>query len=92
MEDGEEIPEHLANPPRLNPWALRYWRVFQGTDGDRPVGMVAGSIPSGAIIGWMRDVEGEADRQEIARAVRMVRAIDDESLPLRQPKKKENDG
>jgi len=49
--------------------------------------MSAGSIPSGAIIQWMRDVEGETDRVEIARAVRMVRAIDDESWPLRTEKK-----
>lgn len=49
--------------------------------------MAAGNIPSGAVIGWMRDIEAEADPQELRRAVRMVRAIDDESLPLRREKK-----
>ena len=66
---------------------MRYWRVFDGTDGDRPIGMAAGNIPSSAVIGWMRHVEGETEAQEIRRAVRMVRAIDDESLPLRREKK-----
>lgn len=63
---------------------MRYWRAFDGTDADRPVGLAAGLIPSSAIIQWMRDVEGETDPAELARAVRMVRAIDDESLPMRR--------
>jgi hypothetical protein len=91
MDAGEDVPDHLADPPSLNPWAARYWRAFVGTDGDRPVGMAAGSIPSGAIIQWMRDVEGETECAEIARAVRMVRAIDDESWPLRREKKSDGD-
>lgn len=66
---------------------MRYWRAFDGTDGDRPIGMAAGNIPSGAVIGWMKDIEAETDPQELRRAVRMVRAIDDESLPLRREKK-----
>jgi hypothetical protein len=36
----------------------------------------------------MRAIEGEESPEELARAVRMVRAIDEETLPLRRTSSK----
>ena len=49
-------------------------------DDDRPIGMVAGYIPSAAIITYAIRVESIDDRRELARTVRMFRAIDDECI------------
>jgi hypothetical protein len=37
---------------------------------------------------WMKAIEGEESPEELSRAVRMVRAIDEETLPLRKSSSK----
>jgi len=83
VEDGEEPPS-ICVPPPVNPALSRYVTAFQHTSRDRPVGMSAGAIPSGAIIGYARDVDGVTDRAELRRYLRFVAAIDDEWLSARR--------
>jgi hypothetical protein len=62
--------------------------VFKALEGDHPVGFALGFIPASAITDWMLNVEGERDRVELARAVRMVRAIDAEFLAAERARAK----
>ena len=60
---------------------------------DNPLGGM-GHIPSGPVINYLIHVEREAEAREIDRAVRFVRAIDDEFVKacrLRQEQAKEED-
>lgn len=48
--------------------------------------MDVGYIPTGPIIAYLKEVEGERDAKEIARAIRMIRAIDLEYLTASRTK------
>lgn len=78
IEDGEELPDTCI-PPDLNPALVRYKKAFDALTFDRPQAMGGVSyIPTLAIIGYAKEMEGLTDRDELRFYNRMVRAIDRE--------------
>lgn len=55
-----------------------------GPMGQMVVHVVPGRVPVAPIIAYLRDVRGECDGDEIDRAIRMIRAVDDEYLSSRK--------
>lgn len=72
---GEEVPEHLANPPELNIGLRIYYEAFLDLSTCRPLGMQEGPIPYTAIVEYFRQLL-YLDSEQRWAGVRVVQAMD----------------
>lgn len=75
LEDGEEPPE-ICCAPEVSPGLSPYIAAFTDLQGDRPVGLAPGPIPTTAILAYAKEVEEVTNPEDLRFFLRAVRAID----------------
>lgn len=76
---GQELPAHLANPPKLEPASIFYFDAFNLLGTCRQIGFgTVGPIPYTAISQYGHDLGISGDAFE--RLVYVIRKVDEETL------------
>lgn len=63
-DSGMPVPDVILNAPKLQPGNEYYYSIWYELQSDRPMGMVAGLIPSTAVRSWIKDHGIEVDSEE----------------------------
>lgn len=76
LQDGIELPPHLANKPEIEPGLSMYWEAFSKLGSCRQIGMGIGPVPWTAIEAWA-DAHGYDDdhREDLHYHVEALDAV-----------------